>query len=237
MLLNININYLANLRNSIGSGEPDILKFSRFCEHSGADGIVVHISDGNSVISNYDVKYIRQHTRTKFILKMPMTQEAKTLALDCKPDTVCIVPQTDEPSPSNGFNALKNQTELNDFMLPLMYEGIVSCVFINPEIDQINSAYKAGMHYVELNTLKYSEAFKYGQFEREYLALKECSVLANTLGMKVSLCKGINYQNVSQLTELHGVSEMTIGHSITTKAIYNGLDSSIKEMKELINEK
>ena len=93
------------------------------------------------------------------------------------------------------------------------------------------------MHYVELNTLKYSEAFKYGDFEREYTALKECSVLANTLGMRVSLCKGINYQNVSKLTELHGISEMTIGHSITTKAIYSGLDSSIKEMKELINEK
>ena len=33
------------------------------------------------------------------------------------------------------------------------------------------------------------------------------------------------------------ISEMTIGHSITIKSIYNGLDSSIKEMKELINEK
>ena len=61
MLLDININYLANLRNSIGGGEPDILKFARYCEHSGADGIVVHVADGNSGISFYDVKYIRQH--------------------------------------------------------------------------------------------------------------------------------------------------------------------------------
>lgn len=237
MLLDININYLANLRNSIGSGEPDILKFARFCEHSGADGIVVHISDGKSLISNYDVKYIRKHIRTRFILKMPMTAEARQLALDCKPDTVCIVPQTKEPSPSNGFNVLKNQTEINDFMIPLMYEGIVASVFIEPEIDQVNSAYKAGMHYVELNTRKYVESFKFGEYEKEYVALKECATLATTMGMKVSLCKGINYQNVSKLTELHGVSEVTIGHSITAKAIYNGLDSSIKEMKELLNEK
>lgn len=237
MLLDININYLANLRNSIGGGEPDILKFARYCEHSGADGIVVHVADGNSGISFYDVKYIRQHLRTRFILKMSMTEENKNLALDCKPDTVCIVPSTKEPSPTKGFNALKYQSELNDFMVPLMYEGIVASVFIEPEIDQVNSAYKAGMHYVELNTLKYVEAFKLGEYEKEFTALKESSILANTMGMKVSLCKGINYQNVSKLTEIHGISEMTIGHSITAKAVYNGLDSSIKEMKELINEK
>ena len=237
MLLDININYLANLRNSIGGGEPDILKFARYCERSGADGIVVHIADGNSGISNYDVKYIRQHLRTRFILKMAMNDENKKLALDCRPDTVCIVPPSIEPSPSKGFNALKYQYELNDFMIPLMYEGIVASVFIEPEIDQVNSAYKAGMHYVELNTLKFVEAFKLGEFDAEFKVLKESSVLANTLGMKVSLCKGINYQNVSKLTEIHGISEMTIGHSITAKSIYNGLDSSIKEMKELINEK
>jgi len=237
MLLNININYLANLRNSIGSGEPDILKFARYCEHSGADGIVIHIADGNSGISHYDVKYLRQHIRTKFILKMCMSQDNKQLALDCKPDTVCIVPPTTEPSPSAGVNVLKNQAGISDFMLPLMYEGIVASVFIEPEIDMVNSAYKAGMHYVELNTLKYAENFKSGEYEKDFTALKEASVLANTLGMKVSLCKGINYQNVSKLTEIHGISEMTIGHSITAKAIYNGLDGSIKEMKELINEK
>lgn len=237
MLLDININYLANLRNSIGNGEPDILKFARFCEHAGADGIVMHISDGNSGISNYDVKYVRKHLRTRFILKMPMTEDAKRLALDCKPDTVCIVPQTSEPSPSKGFNVLKYQSELNNFMLPLMYEGIVASVFVEPDINQINSAYKAGMHYVELNTLHYCETFKTNEFEKEFTRLKEASVLATTLGMKVSLCKGINYDNVSQLTEIHGVSEMTIGHSITAKAIYDGLYNSIKEMKELMNEK
>ena len=237
MLLDININYLAKLRNTIGGGEPDILKFARYCEHSGADGIVLHVIDENPDISFYDVKYVRQHLRTRFILKMSMSEENKQLALDCKPDTVCIVPPSSEPSPSKGFNVLKYQSELNDFMIPLMYEGIVASVFIEPEIDQVNSAYKAGMHYVELNALKYVESFKFGEYEKEFTALKECSVLANTMGMKVSLCKGINYQNVSKLTEIHGISEMTIGHSISAKAIFNGLDASIKEMKELINEK
>lgn len=237
MQLNININYLANLRNSIGGGEPDLLKFARYCEHSGADGIVMHISDGDSGISTYDVKNIRQHLRTRFILKMAMTEKNKQLALDCKPDIVCIVPESSEPSPSYGVNVLKKQSEINDYMIELMYEGILASVFIEPEFDQINSAYKAGMHYVEINTRKFVEAFRFGDFEKEFTAIKESSILANTLGLKVSLCKGIDYQNVSKLTEIHGVSDMTIGHSITAKAIYNGLDSSIKEMKEMINEK
>lgn len=237
MLLDININYVANLRNSIGGGEPDLLKFARYCEHSGADGIVMHIADGNSSISTYDVKNIRRHLKTRFILKMPMTKSAKQLALDCKPDIVCLVPETSEPSPSKGFNVLKRQSEVSDFITGLMYEGILTSAFIEPDFDQVNSAYKAGMHYVEINTRKFVEAYKFGDFDTAFTELKEAAVLANTLGLKVSLCKGIDYQNVSKLTEIHGVYEMTIGHSITAKAIYNGLDSSIKEMKELINEK
>lgn len=236
MLLDININYLANLRNSIGGGEPDILKFARYCEHSGADGIVVHISE-NCGISTYDVKNLRRHLKTRFILKLAMTPENKQLALDCKPDIVCIVPHSSEASPSKGFNILKYKNEVSDFTTDLMYEGILTSVFVEPEFDQINSAYKAGMHYVEINTRNFVEAFKFGEFEKEYTAIKESAILAHTLGLKVSLCKGIDYQNVSKLTEIHGISELTIGHSITAKAIYNGLDSSIKEMKELINEK
>lgn len=237
MLLNININYLASLRNTIGGNEPDILKCARYCERSGADGIIAYVSDLTDSISTYDIKNLKSHLRTRFILKMPMSKEYQKHAIDCVPDIVCIVPETYEQSPSKGFNVLKYQTEINDFMVPLMYEGSLACVLIEPQIEQVHSAYKAGMHYIELNTAKYAEAFKTGNYEKEFNDLKESAVLANTLGLKVILGNGINYTNVSKLSEIHGVSELNIGHSITSKAIFAGLDKAIKDMKELINEK
>ncbi len=236
MLLNVNINYLANLRSSIGA-EPDILTCARRCEHSGADGIILYISDDIKCLNNYDIKYIRKHLRTRFILKIPMLEKYRQLASDCKPDIVCLVPETNEPSPSTGVNVIRNQTEINNFMIHVMYEGSMSCVFIEPKLEQVNSAYKAGMHYVEFNTKNYIEAFKTGNCDKEYNDLKECTALANTLGMKVMIGKGLNYQNVTKIREIKGISDFNIGHSITTKAIFTGLDNAVREMKELVNER
>lgn len=237
MLLNVNINYLASLRNTLGGNEPDILKCARYCERSGADGIIAYVSDVTDSINTYDIKNLKAHLRTRFILKIPMSKEYQKHAVDCVPDIVCVVPELKEESPSKGINVLKHQAEIGDFIVPMMYAGSLSCVLIEPEIEQVNSAYKAGVHYVELNTAKFAEAFKTGNYEKEFNDLKECSVLANTLGLKVILGNGINYVNVGVLKEIHGVSEINIGHSITSKAIFAGLDKAIKDMKELTNEK
>ncbi|MGN1125638.1 MAG: pyridoxine 5'-phosphate synthase [Candidatus Gastranaerophilaceae bacterium] len=237
MFLNININYLANLRNSIGGSEPDILRCARYCEHSGADGIIAHFFEGVVGLNSYDIKNLKKHLKSRFILKIPTLDEYQNLALDCRPDIVCIVPFSREISPKNGFNILKNQTELAKFVLPIKNNGSKICVFIEPEIDQVNSAYKIGADYVELNTTKYVESFKNGNFKDDYINIKECSILAKTLGLNVMLGSSLNYQNVSTLAEIHGVTDINVGHSVVTKAIFVGLDSAIKEMKELVNEK
>ena len=237
MLLNININYLANLRNTIGEGEPDIIKFARYCEHSGADGIVAYYSTQSNMLSSYDIKNLKQHTKSRFILKIAVNEESMQLALDIKPDTVCIVPDTKELSPSIGHNAFKNQKELANFIKPLKEKGILSSVFIDPEIEQVHAAYKSGMNYVELNTMNYSRAFNNDNYKDEFIKLKEAAILANTLGMKVSFCKNINYQNVRNLIKIPSVNEMTIGHGIISKSIYMGIDNSIKEIKAIFNEK
>lgn len=236
MHLNININYLANMRNTIGEGEPDIVKFARYCEYSGADGIVAFYNNFQQ-LSSYDIKSLKQHTKSRFILKIPINEAAMQIALDCKPDTVCVVPDTNEFSPSYGFNALKNQDKLKDFVKPLKSKGILSCVFIEPEIDEVNSAYKAGMNYVELNTMKFTKAFRTDNYQKEFTKLKEATILAHTLGMKVSLCKNINFNNAKVLARIPAISDMTIGHGIISKSIYIGIDNAIKEMKVILDEK
>jgi pyridoxine 5-phosphate synthase len=237
MLLSVNVNYLANLRNAIGGAEPDLLKCARFCEHAGADSINAHLGDNTACVCFSDVRALKKHLRTKFVLKMAMSKEHQALALEILPHTICIVPESDEASPSFGVNVLKNSRAINEFIVPLIYKGVYASIFINPELDQVTAAYKAGAHLVELNTRDFVEAFKIGEEEKEYTKLKECAVLAKTLGMKVSLGKGINYSNVIKLCALPGITELSIGHSIITKSLFDGLDSAIKQMKELMNEK
>ena len=237
MLLNININYLANLRNTIGEGEPDIIKFARYCEHSGANGIVAYYSTLSNMLSTYDIKNLKRHLKSRFILKIAMNEPSLQLALDTKPDVVCIVQDTKEFSPSIGFNAFRNSVQLKEFIKPIKEKGILASVFIEPEIEQVHAAYKAGMNYVELNTMNYSKNFQSNHHNDEFIKLKEATILANTLGLQVSLCKNINYKNIKDLLKIPSINEITIGHGIISKSIYMGIDNSIKEIKAIFNEK
>ena len=237
MHLNININSIANLKNSIGDNGPNIVKFSRYCENFGVDGIVAYYNMHSDLLSTYDIKNLKLHLSSRFILKIAPNEQAVQFALDLKPDTVCIVPDVDELSPSIGYDILKNQKFISDFVKQLKDKGILTSVFIEPKIEQVNSAYKANMDYVELNTANFSMNFNKDNYKQDYMNLKESAILATTLGMKVSLCKNIKYKNIKTLLQIPSLSDITMGHGILSKSIYIGIYNSIKEIRTIIDEK
>ena len=237
MHLNVNINYIANLRNNIKENEPDIIKYSRYCEKYGADGIAVYYNPNLKLFSSYDIKNLKLHVKSQFILKIAPNDSLIELALDVKPDIVYILPDVNELSPSSGFDISKCQKDVQEYISKLKSEEILTGVFVEPEIKQINAAYKAGLDYVELNTGNYSKNFISDDYQQDYIKLKESAVLATTLGMKVSLSKNINHRNIQPLVKIPSLSDITIGHGIISKAVYIGLHNSIKEIRTIIDEK
>jgi pyridoxine 5'-phosphate synthase PdxJ len=92
MLLGVNIDHVATLRNARGGIDPDVIRAARVCNDAGADGITTHLREDRRHIKDIDVEIISKLPRTKLNLEMAMTDEMQTIALKVMPHSVCIVP-------------------------------------------------------------------------------------------------------------------------------------------------
>jgi len=239
MKLGININYIANLRNAMGGAEPDLLKSARLCEHAGAQGIAVYYDGHDANVTKSDIMYLKRALKIPLMLMVEMNENAQKLAIDVKPDMVFVVPDgMGYQDTRGGFNVEKNIDRLNEFIVPILYNGITAGVFIEPKLGQIQAAYKAGAKCVELNARKFSDAFAQNPLDKSlFIELKEASVFASTMNLDVTISGGINYKSIELVKTIPTVKFVNMGHSVITKAIFDGLTSAIKQMLDIMNDK
>lgn len=237
MKLGVNVNYIASLRNAIGGNEPDLIRSARLCEYAGAEATVVFYDGFDFNVTNSDILNIKRSLKNTFILMIEMNDKAKELALEVKPDIVLIMPEKlGYNDIKRGFNVDKNIDVIKEFITEFKEQGVLVGLFLEPEFKQISSAYKCGIDWVEINARNYSEAFNSNEnSNEEFIKLKESAVYAGTMGMNVSVSGGINYKNIEFVRTIPTVKFVNIGHSIITKAIFEGLSNAVKQMKEAIN--
>lgn len=235
MLLGLNIDHVATLRNARGGFEPDVLEAAKICIANGADSITTHLREDRRHIKDDDVRLIRSELKTKLNLEMAMTDEMQEIALKLLPDAVCIVPEKRQELTTEGGLDIAGQLEKGiKFVKPLVDKGIEVSLFIDPDINQVNAAYKTGAQFIELHTGTYSNEFgKTGEI-RAFNNLKRASEFAQNLGLKVNAGHGLNYKNVLKMHEINGLYELNIGHSIIARAVFVGLPQAVREMKELV---
>ena len=235
MLLGVNIDHVATLRNARGGIDPDVIRAARVCNDSGADGITTHLREDRRHIKDLDVEIISKLPRTRLNLEMAMTDEMQEIALRIMPNAVCIVPEKRQELTTEGGLDVKGQlTRACEFVKPLVAAGIEVSLFIDPDIDQVSAAAKTGAQFIELHTGRYSEEFGGDGEEKAFQDLKGAAVFAQNLGLKVNAGHGLNYQNVHRMKEIPHLHELNIGHSIIARAVFVGLSNAVAEMKELI---
>ena len=239
MKLGININYIASLRNAIGGAEPDLIRTSRLCEHAGAQGISVYYDGFDFNVTKSDILSMKRALKCPLMMMLEMNEKAQQLAIEVKPDMVFLVPEKMGYNDTKiGYNVEKNVEKVNEFLVPLLYEGINAGVFVEPKLGQITAAYKAGAKCVEINATKFSETFAQNPIDTsEYITLKEAVVYAKTMGMEVNISGGINYRSMELVREIPTVKFVNVGHSIITKAIFDGLSSAVKQMLDKVENK
>ena len=235
MLLGVNIDHVATLRNARGGVEPNVLECAKLCIANGGDSITTHLREDRRHIKDEDVKLIREELKTKLNLEMAMTDEMKEIALKIKPDAVCIVPEKRQELTTEGGLDIYGQLERGKaFVKPLVEAGIEVSLFIDPYENQVRAAYETGAQFIELHTGQYSNSFGTDKEEKTFEDLKNATELAHSLGLKVNAGHGLNYENVHRMHEIDGLYELNIGHSIIARALYVGLPQAVKEMKGLI---
>ena len=233
MLLGVNIDHIATLRNARGGIEPDVLTAARICKECGVASITTHLREDRRHIKDADVEAIRI-PRTRLNLEMAMTDEMQEIALRIRPHAVCLVPEKRQELTTEGGLDVEGQLDRAiEFVKPLLAKNIEVSFFIDPDIQQINAVSKTGAPFIELHTGRYSEAYGTLEEEKAFKDLKGAAIFAQNFGLKVNAGHGLNYQNVHRMHEIPNLVELNIGHSIIARSIFVGLEQAVKEMKAL----
>ena len=236
MLLGVNIDHIATLRNARGGLEPDLIQAALICENAGADGITVHLREDRRHTRDNDVYELKNILKTRLNLEMALTEEMQKIALDVRPQNVCLVPEKREEVTTEGGLDVASRVEfVANFVKPLVDAGIVVSLFIDPDKHQVHAAAKTGAQFIELHTGRYSEAFGRENEELEFDNLKEAAELAQKLGLSVNAGHGLTYENVLRMRDIPQLVELNIGHNIIAHAVFDGLSKAVKDMKDLIS--
>lgn len=235
MLLGVNIDHIATLRNARGGLEPNLIQAALICEKAGADGITVHLREDRRHTKDNDVYELKKLLKTRLNLEMALTEEMHRIALDVVPENVCLVPEKREEVTTEGGLEVASRIEfVTDFVKPLVDAGIIVSLFIDPDKQQVEAAAKTGAQFIELHTGRYSEAYGTENEELEINHLKDAAKLAHKLGLKVNAGHGLTYENVHRMREISELIELNIGHNIIAHAVFDGLEKAVIDMKNLI---
>lgn len=233
MLLGINIDHVATLRNARGASYPSPLEAALVAETNGADAITLHLREDRRHIKDADVFAIRQAIKTRMNLEMAMTEEMLANALQVMPEDVCIVPEKrTEVTTEGGLDVAGQPEKVRDYVARLHAAGIRVSLFIDAERAQIQAAYDCGARVIELHTGAYADAPTPAARAAELAKIREAAAFADGLGITVNAGHGLTVQNVGAIAQITQVVELNIGHSIIAQAIFLGLPDAIRQMKE-----
>jgi pyridoxine 5-phosphate synthase len=247
--LGVNIDHVATLRQARQAHDPDPVAAASVAIRAGADGITVHLRSDRRHIQDRDLELLRQTVRTHLNLEMAATEEMLRVALRVKPDAVCLVPERpDEVTTQGGLDLVKVGTRTAPVVKKLSAAGIKVTFFVEADTAQIKQANKLGARAVEINTDAYSKSK--GSPSTEFTPMKEglrvkrriteleniarAAKLASSLGLEVHAGHGLDYHNVMEIAAIPEVAELNIGHAIIARAVLDGLDRAVRDMKALL---
>jgi pyridoxine 5-phosphate synthase len=168
---------------------------------------------------------------TKLNLEMGNTEEIIDVALRIVPDEVCLVPEKrQEVTTEGGLDVVAQRKELETTIKRLQTSGIRVSLFIDPTLEQVDTAAELGAQMVELHTGKLANAFTEKVEKEELEKLRAAARAAAESHLQVNAGHGINYKNVELINQIPGLTELNIGHSIVARAMFVGLDNAVKEM-------
>ncbi len=234
MLLGVNVDHVATVRQARGGVEPDPLKAAVLAIKGGADGITVHLREDRRHMQDRDIKLLRRTVFVELNLEMAAVKEMIDIALKIKPDMVTLVPEKRaELTTEGGLNLQKNNKQVEKAVRIIQGIGIPVSLFINPSKKDIEISKDIGAQMVEIHTGFYADS-KGKKQRAELKRVREAVKIARSLGLSVNAGHGLNYTNVKRIVSIKGIRGLYIGHSIVSRAVYVGIKNAVREMKELI---
>ncbi len=259
MLLGVNIDHIAVLREAREINDPNPIDALGVCKLAGADQITIHLREDRRHIHDEDAKNIIALSSLPVNLECSINDKIIDIVCELKPHRATLVPENRQEVTTEGGLDLKTHFEqINNVVQKLHQNGIEVSLFIDPHVNMIELSKDLQVEYIELHTGRFANIFamlysglnkthhsiKDLDRSREELTMmlniaiqdiKDISKYANDLDLKVAAGHGLNYQNVKLITNIPEIVELNIGQSIIARSVFDGLRKAIEDMKVLIN--
>ncbi len=259
MLLGINIDHIAVLREARKINDPDPLDAVSLVKRAGADQITIHLREDRRHINDMDARHIIENSHLPINLECAIDADIIDTAIEMNPHRVTLVPEKrEEVTTEGGLNLISNFQAIDKISKRLKEANIELSVFIDPDIHQIKMAKSLNAQWIELHTGLYSNIYamlntnlKNTNHSIEELdlprdtlraklleatkQLQSSATIANDIGLKVAAGHGLNYQNVKTIADISEIIELNIGQSIIARSVFTGFQSAVKEMIDEIS--
>ena len=237
ILLGVNIDHIATLRQARGTNYPDPVHAAAVAEHAGAEGITIHLREDRRHIVDRDVYVLAKTLKTRMNLEIAVTDEMLAIACEVKPAYVCLVPEKRrELTTEGGLDVAGQQTKIAAAVAQLAEQGIKVSLFIDADKTQIDAAVAVGAPYIEIHTGCYADATTESAQQHELERIATMATYAHQQGLIVNAGHGLHYHNVKAIAAIPELYELNIGHAIIARAAIDGLDKAVHDMKQLMLE-
>jgi len=257
MLLGVNIDHIAVLREARKVADPDPLDALGICKRAGADQITIHLREDRRHMHDKDAENIIELSMLPVNLECAISPEMIDIACKLRPHRVTLVPEKREEVTTEGGLAVEGeQPKLKEAVRRLQKEEIEVSLFIDPTLNAVTASLDLGVEWIEFHTGKYANvyamlnsalALTHHSIEELELPREELKILldaalerisssakhAESIGLEVAAGHGLNYHNVSLVRNIEAITELNIGQSIIARSVFSGLASAVKEMKQL----
>ena len=237
ILLGVNIDHVATLRQARGTRYPDPIQAAIESEQAGADSITLHLREDRRHIQDRDVEMLRDLLQTRMNLEMAVTDEMLDIACRVKPADCCLVPERREELTTEGGLEVAGQADrLQTACARLADAGVRVSLFIDADPVQVEAARQVGAPCIEIHTGHFADAETAEAAALEYERIRAAVEQGNAIGLQVNAGHGLHYHNVGTIAALTGVRELNIGHAIVARALFSGMGEAVREMKRLMLE-
>ncbi len=237
LLLGVNIDHIATLRQARGTRYPDPVQAAIEAEQAGADGITLHLREDRRHIQDRDVFVLKDILQTRMNLEMAVTDEMVAIAEQVCPEFCCLVPERrEELTTEGGLDVAGQVSRIKGACQRLADAGVLVSLFIDADPRQIEAASACAAPYIEIHTGHYADLTDPVSCNAELQRIIDAAKLATDAGLKVNAGHGLHYHNVKAIAQIPQLIELNIGHSIIARALFSGLQVAVSDMRQLILE-
>ena len=237
ILLGVNIDHIATLRQARGTRYPDPVQAALDAEQAGADGITVHLREDRRHIQDRDVEVLCEVLQTRMNLEMAVTDEMIAIAERIKPAHCCLVPEKrEELTTEGGLDVVGQRDKVEDACQRLAAAGIEVSLFIDADPKQIELSAEVGAPAIEIHTGHFADHTEPAAVQAELERITQGVELGAEAGLIVNAGHGLHFHNVEPIAAISQINELNIGHALIARAVFTGLAEAVREMKRLMRE-